>query len=97
MPQAFSSTSVLAGARDLNTGNPLVFGAEDMGGKIAQLLSFANLTTSALSFLTAAVSQLQAVAVSAAGSGLTFSAFSTAPSALIGLGSFPGNWSNLKA
>jgi hypothetical protein len=93
---AFSSTSPLQGARDVNTGNPLAIATEDLAGKVAYLVSFANMATSALSYLTAQVSALNAAAVSAAASAATWSAFSTAPSALIGLGSFAGTFSNFR-
>ena len=97
MPLAFSSTSVLGGARDLNTGNPLVFGSEDIGGKLATLLSFMNAATSAISALNVAVSALNAAAISAANSALTWSAFSTTPTSSIVLASYTGVFSNLRS
>ena len=62
-----SVNSNLAGAGQVNA---IHFNAakHDLGGKVAWLIS--------------AVLQLQATAVSAANSGVTFSAFSTAPSAI---------------
>ena len=97
MPAAFSSVSPLAGARDVNTGNPLAFASEDLAGKVSILLSFMNASLSAISALNVAVSALNAGAISAANSALTWSAFSTTPTSSILLNSYPGTISNFRS
>lgn len=96
MPTATSSTSVLAGARDVNAAH-LIFSYQDLAGKVATLVSFMNAATSAISALNVAVSALNAGAISAANSAVTWSAFSTTPTSSIVLGSYPGNVANFTA
>lgn len=96
MPTATSSTSVLAGARDINMSH-LMLAYEDLGGKVAGLISFMNAAVSAISALNVAVSTLNAAAVSAAGSGVTWSALSTAPTSSILLNSYTGTATNFRA
>ena len=96
MPAVFSSTAVLVGARDFNrTNRPTA--QEDVGGKIAFLLSAVNALVSSVSALNVAVSALNAAAVSAAGSAVTWSAFSTAPTSSILLTSYFGTFSNFRS
>ena len=68
LPQAFSSTATLAGARDVNYVH-LAFGQEDVGGKLQRIIS--NVTAMASNLLV-----LQSAALSANVSGATFSALS---------------------
>ena len=72
MPVFMSSISTLIGATRINRSLPTRAAIEDLGGKVAVLISSVNL-------LNERVSALQAAVVSAANSGVTFSAFSTAP------------------
>ena len=96
MPTVTSSTSVLAGARDINATH-MVFAYQDLAGKIATLVSFMNAATSAISALNVAVSAINTAGASAAASGVTWSAFSGAlPSSLL-LKSYPGTIANFKA
>jgi hypothetical protein len=67
----FSSTATLAGARNLNRSSRMA-AQEDLGGKVQLLISAVNLLQTALSTINTAL-------VSAANSGVSFSAFSTAP------------------
>jgi len=98
MPAAAVSTaSPLAGARDLNQVH-LVLAYEDMGNKIATLISFMNAAVSAISTLNVEVSNIMSALTSARNSGVTFSVFSAVTfTSTIALGSYAGTFSNLKA
>ena len=96
MPTVTSSTSVLAGARDVN-GTHMMFAYQDVAGKIATLVSFMNAATSAISALNVAVSAINAAGVSAAASGVTWSAFSGALTSSLLLNSYPGTFANFTA
>ena len=91
-----SSTSVLAGAREINTTH-MAFAYQDLAGKIATLVSFMNAATSAISTLNVAVSALNAAGVSAAASAVTWSAFSATPTSSLLLNSYPGTIANFTA
>lgn len=91
-----SSTSPLTGAREVNYTN-MVYGYEDVGGKIAFAISAINALVSAVSTLNTAVSAINVALISAAGSGVSLSAFSTAPTTTLALTSFTGVFSNFKA
>ena len=96
MPVVTSSTSVLAGARDINATH-MAFAYQDLAGKVATLVSFMNAAVSAISALNVAVSAINAAGVSAAGSGVTWSAFSGALTSSLLLNSYPGNVANFTA
>ncbi len=76
------TSATLAGARDLNRVHRAA-GQEDIGFKLEKIISSINALFSSVSALNTAVSALNAGAVSAAGSGVTWSAFSTAPTSSI--------------
>lgn len=97
LPQAMSSTAVLTGALQINYALPPRASIEDLGGKVAMLISFMNAAVSAISVLNTEVAALNSAAVSAATSGATWSAFSTAPSAVINLTSYSGAFSNFSS
>ena len=65
---AFSSISTLKGARELNTST-LAAASQDLGGKVATLISAVNI-------LNASVSLIQAAVTSANASAVTFSSLS---------------------
>lgn len=94
LPQAMSSTTNLVGALQINYALPPRAALQDLGGKVAMLISFMNAAVSAISVLNTEVAALNSAAVSAAGSGVTWSAFSTVPSAVINLTSYTGTFSN---
>ena len=91
-----SSTSVLAGAREINATH-MAFAYQDLAGKVATLVSFMNAATSAISALNVAVSALNAAGASAAGSGITWSALSGTLTSSILLNSYPGTVINFTA
>lgn len=93
---ATSSTSVLGGAREVNATH-MVLAYQDLAGKVATLVSFMNAATSAISALNVAVSMFNAAGASAAGSGVTWSAFSGALTSSILLNSYPGTFANFTA
>lgn len=68
MAVAFSSVSTLKGARELNTVH-MAMANQDIGGKVATMIS-------AINILNVSVSLIQAAVVSANASGVTFSALS---------------------
>lgn len=68
MAVAFSSVSTLKGARELNTVH-MAMANQDIGGKVATMIS-------AINILNASVSLIQAAVVSANASAVTFSALS---------------------
>ena len=91
-----SSTSPLAGAREVNMMH-MIAAYEDLGGKIAFCISAVNALVSSVSTLNTAVSAINAALVSAANSAVTLSAFSTAPTSTLVLGSYFGTFSNFKS
>ena len=68
MAVAFSSVSTLKGARELNTVH-LAMASQDIGGKVATMIS-------AINILNTTVSLIQAAVVSANASAVTFSSLS---------------------
>lgn len=78
------TSATLAGAVELNQMH-LKAKQADLGFKLEKLISAVSEIQSAVSTLNTVVSALNLAAVSAADSGVTFSAFSTAPSATITL------------
>ena len=68
LPQVTSSTSTLKGVRDFNVTH-MVTAYEDVGGKIAALVSAVNI-------LNVSVSNIYSALISANASGVTFSVFS---------------------
>ena len=75
LPQAVSTTSVLAGAFRLNQGLSIAVAYEDLGGKLALMISTMNALVSAVNIIQSAI-------VSANVSGVTFSAFSSTSAGL---------------
>jgi hypothetical protein len=75
----------------------MAFAYQDLAGKVATLISFMNAGTSAISALNVAVSALNAAGASAAGSGITWSAFSGTLTSSILLTSYPGVVANFTA
>ena len=96
LPQVTSSTSTLKGAREFNYTH-MVTAYQDVGGKIAALVSTVNAIVSSVSALNVAVSALNAAAVSAANSAATWSAFSATPTSSILLASYAGTLSNFSS
>jgi hypothetical protein len=68
LPQVTSSTSTLKGAREVNYVH-MAMAYQDVGGKIAALISSVNL-------LNTSVSSIYSALISANASGVTFSVFS---------------------
>lgn len=103
MPQAFSSVSPLAGARDVNRIT-LPTAQEDLGGKVATLISTVNALVSAVSTLNTAVSfinvSIQRGIVCAASFASAFSTgdigSANATSTLL-MTSYAGTFSNFRA
>jgi hypothetical protein len=77
-----STIASLLGAVGINRIHR-VAAQQDLGGKLERLISTINAINSAISTLTTVVSAHNTAFVSAANSGISFSAFSTSPSATI--------------
>jgi hypothetical protein len=73
------TSATLTGAMDFNRIHRTV-AQEDLGFMIEQLVSSLNQVQCSVSTLNIVVSTIMAAAISAAGSGVTWSAFSTVPS-----------------
>jgi hypothetical protein len=75
LPQAISSTTTLVGGLQINYSFPPRAAMQDLGGKVAGLISTVNALVSAINIIQSAI-------VSANASGVTFSAFSSTSAGL---------------